>query len=200
MTPWPSDTPGDGVAPCSPKYASSPCSLRSSPESCSRTPALAPSVAWTSARMTAVPAAAITTAARIATSCTPIWAKLPASQPSPPAGFAKIGPGERLAPAGLGAGRGVDERKNAGRAGRGDPHGGENRHELHPHLGEVAGQPAVPARRVRQLGGEHTREERPSHSREPVAGEHVQRVIEPCLRADLNGGVAHERRQSAHGQ
>src|SRR5438445_9385069 len=58
MTPWPSETPGDGVAPCSPKYASSPCSLRSSPESCSRTPALAPSVACTSTRMMAVPAAA----------------------------------------------------------------------------------------------------------------------------------------------
>src|SRR5207244_2936093 len=86
ITPWPSATPGAGVAPCSPKYASSPCSLRSSPDSCSRTPALAPSVACTSPRMTAVPAAAIATAARIATSCTPIWAKLPASQPSPPAG------------------------------------------------------------------------------------------------------------------
>src|SRR2546422_6785121 len=38
--------------------------------------------------ITAVPTAAIAMAASTATSWTPIWAKLPAIQPSPPAGFA----------------------------------------------------------------------------------------------------------------
>src|SRR2546422_7958099 len=49
--------------------------------------------------------------------------------------------------------------------------------------------------RSRQFGGEDARQECPSHSCEPVAGEDVQRIIEQRLGADLNGGVAHERRQ-----
>src|SRR5207237_1388321 len=66
----PSAVPGPAIAPCSPKYASSPCSLRSSPRSWARTSALMPTVAFTIVRITAVPRAASATVASTATSCT----------------------------------------------------------------------------------------------------------------------------------
>src|SRR2546427_9526323 len=73
-----------------PKYASSPCSLKSSPDNCSRTPAPAPSGTSTTVRITAVPTAANATVAITASACTPSCARFPASQPSPPAGLASL--------------------------------------------------------------------------------------------------------------